>query len=84
MVDEWLGCELALRWANPADVAWAPVETVSLSEAGFERIYQGSALLFAWPLRLLPGQTWETSLRVAIGDASSRGAGESDAGPRQT
>jgi hypothetical protein len=44
------------------------VETVSLSETGFERIYQGSALLFAWPLRLLPGQTWETSLRVAIGE----------------
>jgi hypothetical protein len=44
------------------------VETVSLSETGFERIYQGSALLFAWPLRLQPGQTWETSLRVAIGE----------------
>ena len=70
MVDEWLGCELALRWANPADIAWAPVETVSLSETGFERIYQGSALLFAWPLRLLPGQTWETSLRV--GDRRNR------------
>ena len=72
MVDEWLGCELALRWGSPADVAWAPVETVSLSETGFERIYQGSALLFAWPLRLLPGQTWETSLRVVIGEASSQ------------
>ena len=68
MVDEWLGCALELRWANPADIAWAPVETVSLSETGFERIYQGSALLFAWPLRLQPGQTWETSLRVAIGE----------------
>jgi alpha-amylase len=68
MVDEWLGCELALRWANPAEIAWAPVETVSLSETGFERIYQGSALLFAWPLRLQPGQAWETSLRVTIGE----------------
>ncbi len=68
MVDEWLGCELALRWANPAEIAWAPVETVSLSETGFERIYQGSALLFAWPLSLQPGQTWETSLRVTIGE----------------
>ena len=84
MVDEWLGCELALRWASPADVAWAPVETVSLSEAGFERIYQGSALLFAWPLRLLPGQTWETSLRVGIGETPSHAAGETEAGARQT
>jgi hypothetical protein len=26
------------------------VETVSVSEAGFERIYQGTALLLAWPV----------------------------------
>jgi alpha-amylase len=83
MVDEWLGCELSLRWASPADIGWAPVETVSLSEAGFERIYQGSALLFAWPLRLSPGQTWETSMRVSIGDAPARAA-ETGVGARQT
>jgi 4-alpha-glucanotransferase len=84
MVDEWLGCELDIRWASPAEIAWAPVETVSLSETGFERIYQGSALLFAWPLRLRAGQTWETSLRVSIGELASRAAGESPAGARQT
>ena len=80
MVDEWLGCELTLRWANPADIAWAPVETVSLSETGFERIYQGSALLFAWPLQLQAGQTWETSLRVAIGETTA-GAAETRDSP---
>jgi hypothetical protein len=55
------------------------VETVSLSESGFERIYQGSALLFAWPLKLLAGQTWETSVRVAIGEAAPRPVGETPA-----
>jgi alpha-amylase len=83
MVDEWLGGELALRWPIPAEVAWAPVETVSLSETGFERIYQGSALLVAWPVRLPPGQTWETSLRVVIAETPSRGSGEIAAGARQ-
>ncbi len=83
MVDEWLGCELALRWGSPADVGWAPVETVSLSEAGFERIYQGSALLCAWPVRLLPGQAWETSLRLAIGEMAAR-VGQTGAGAAQT
>jgi alpha-amylase len=67
MIDEWLGCELALTCSTPAAVAWAPVETVSLSEGGFERIYQGSALLFSWPLALVAGQAWETSLRVRVG-----------------
>jgi alpha-amylase len=71
MIDEWLGCELAIECDVPAAVAWAPVETVSLSETGFERIYQGSALLFVWPLALGPGQSWETSLRVRAGHVST-------------
>ena len=52
MVDEWIGVELALASAEPAECAWAPVETVSLSEAGLERIYQGSSIVWCWPLRL--------------------------------
>jgi alpha-amylase len=75
MVDEWLGGELALACTTPAEIAWAPVETVSLSETGFERIYQGSAVLFAWPVRLPPGQTWEVSLRLRVGEVAA-GAGE--------
>ena len=76
MVDEWLGGELALTWTAPATVAWAPVETVSLSETGFERIYQGSALLLSWPLSLAPGQTWDMSLRLRVGEMAA-GASES-------
>ena len=64
MVDEWIGAELALGSAEPADYAWAPVETVSLSEAGLERIYQGSSIVWCWPLRLTPGETRE--LRIAL------------------
>ncbi len=71
MVDEWLGGEGALSFTAPAEVAWAPVETVSLSESGFERIYQGSALLVAWPVRLAPGETWEVSLRVRVGEMAA-------------
>ncbi len=68
MVDEWLGCELELRWARAGEVAWAPVETVSLSEAGFERIYQGSALLVIWPLRLLAGEAWDMALELGLSE----------------
>jgi hypothetical protein len=50
LVDEWLGLQARLTWSPAAELAWAPVETVSVSEAGFERIYQGLALLLAWPL----------------------------------
>jgi alpha-amylase len=50
LVDEWLGLDTHLAWSPAAELAWGPVETVSVSEAGFERIYQGLALLLAWPL----------------------------------
>jgi 4-alpha-glucanotransferase len=50
LVDEWLGLQARLTWSAGAELAWGPVETVSVSEAGFERIYQGLALLLAWPL----------------------------------
>lgn len=66
MVDEWIGVELALAAADPADCVWAPVETVSLSEAGLERIYQGTSIVWCWPLRLAPGETRERALTVTL------------------
>jgi len=35
-------------------LTWYPVETVSNSEGGFERVYQGSSLLFRWSVVLAP------------------------------
>jgi alpha-amylase len=66
LVDEWVGAEIVLAWPEPAEVAWAPVETVSLSEAGAERIYQGSALLLLWPLALAAGGQREIELRLGV------------------
>lgn len=64
LVDEWIGCEVEIGWSGPGGAGWAPIETVSLSEAGFERIYQGSAVLVSWPLALAPGGSWEGELRI--------------------
>jgi 4-alpha-glucanotransferase len=64
LVDEWIGCEVEIGWSGTGGVGWAPIETVSLSEAGFERIYQGSAILITWPLQLPPGGSWEGELRI--------------------
>ncbi|HET8576249.1 MAG TPA: alpha-amylase/4-alpha-glucanotransferase domain-containing protein [Methylomirabilota bacterium] len=66
MVDEWAGCDVTIGAAEPADIGWAPVETVSLSEGGFERIYQGTALLLSWPVRIEPGAGWRGTARVAF------------------
>jgi hypothetical protein len=66
LIDEWAGVEARLEWDPPAEVAWGPVETISVSEGGFERIYQGTAFLLTWPFLAESPQAWEltTALRV--------------------
>jgi alpha-amylase len=54
--NDYIGLSVATTPSPPADAWWAPIETVSNSEAGFERTYQGSGLLLSWPLRLGPGE----------------------------
>jgi len=70
MVDEWLGAEIGVAWAEPAELGWAPVETVSLSEAGLERIYQGSAVLIAWPVDVAPDGVAELSIALSVARAA--------------
>jgi len=50
-----LGITLVSTPGPAAEVWWAPIETISNSESGFERVYQGSVLLLSWPLRLAAG-----------------------------
>ncbi|HVQ22831.1 MAG TPA: alpha-amylase/4-alpha-glucanotransferase domain-containing protein [Candidatus Saccharimonadia bacterium] len=53
----------------PARMTWFPIETVSNSEGGFERVYQGSSLLARWPLGLAPGGSISVRQRFAIAEA---------------
>jgi alpha-amylase len=55
--NDYIGLSVATTVSRPADAWWAPVETISNSEGGFERVYQGSGLLLSWPLDLPPGET---------------------------
>jgi alpha-amylase len=66
LVDEWLRLKLTLAFAQPASLWRAPVETVSQSEAGFERVYQSSMVMPVWRISLLPGKAWEAEIRVKI------------------
>lgn len=45
---EFLGVALTLRFAPAARLEWSPVETVSLSESGAERVYQGTAFVIGF------------------------------------
>jgi alpha-amylase len=66
LVDEWIGLEARFRAEPGAALSFHPVETVSLSEAGYERLYQGTALLFTWPIALEPGAEWEANISFEI------------------
>ncbi len=66
LVDEWLRLKLSLLFSQPAVLWRAPVETVSQSEAGFERVYQSSMVMPLWRISLGAGATWETEIRVKV------------------
>ena len=66
LVDEWIGVRARLAWAPAAELAWGPVQTVSVSEAGFERIYQGTAVLVVWPVGLRAGETRELVASITL------------------
>ena len=70
LVDEWLGISLALRFDPPATVWRYPVETVSNSDSGFERVYQGSAVVVVRRLDLGPGETERFTMRMGISKVS--------------
>ncbi len=53
--NSFIGIAIETTVSEPATAWWAPVETISNSEGGVERAYQGSGLLLSWPLALEPG-----------------------------
>jgi alpha-amylase len=67
-VDEWQNLSITLSAANAREIWVAPIETVTESEEGFERVYQGSQILPVWPLELPPGGLWtgRSTLRVGL------------------
>jgi alpha-amylase len=74
--NDWLGVAIRAEVEPPADAWWAPIETISNSEDGFERVYQGSAALFSWPVSIAPGETWTATVRHSASIARDRAADE--------
>ncbi|MGH9713736.1 MAG: alpha-amylase/4-alpha-glucanotransferase domain-containing protein [Candidatus Acidiferrales bacterium] len=66
VVDEWQDVAVTVAAPGARDFWIAPIETVSESEEGFERIYQGSQIIALWPVELAPGAEWKGSLTLQI------------------
>ncbi len=50
--DDWRRLDIRLSLDSPADIWRFPIETISLSEGGFERVYQSSAVVLLWKVQL--------------------------------
>ena len=66
LIDEWNRMKVVLKTDRKCNLWRFPIETVSLSESGFERIFQGSCLLFYWPLELEPKRQFEVNIELGI------------------
>jgi alpha-amylase len=74
--NDYVGLDVTTR-VEPAAETWiSPVDTVSNSEAGFERVYQGSAVVFAWPLVLAAGVATTVRVEHTVTTARDRAAEE--------
>jgi len=75
MGNTYLDIDLSLLVSPPAELWKLPIETVSNSEGGFERVYQGTSLVARWPLTLESEQTWGGSVYWTAGVATPSNEG---------
>jgi len=63
-VDAWAGRRLEIATDRPATLTRAPIETVSLSESGAERVFQGVEARYAFEVALAPATPWQVEFRL--------------------
>ncbi len=83
MVDEWLNLDMELTFDKSADLFHFPVETVSQSESGYERVYQSSAMYPNWHITLAPNASWNVTITQTLQPASSSNYPETNKGASQ-
>jgi alpha-amylase len=66
MANQHLGVEVESRPQPAAAAWWSSIETISVSESGFEANHQGGCLLWVWPLQLAPGGSMSVSVQMLV------------------
>lgn len=61
--DEWLNLSARYILDSKAPVWVFPVETVSISEGGYEKVYQCTLFLPRWRISLEPKEKWEVGIQ---------------------
>lgn len=58
--------------SKPAFLWQFPLETITCSDMGFERGYQGTVFLQLWNIHLLPGESWQVEIVQTIQQVATR------------
>jgi 4-alpha-glucanotransferase len=66
VVDEWQQVSAKIEAPGAREFWILPIETVSESEEGFERIYQGSQVIAVWPVELAAGAGWTGRMALRV------------------
>lgn len=69
LVDQWQDVSATIEALRASRFWISPIETVSESEEGFERVYQGSQILAVWTAELEPRATWAARVILRISPA---------------
>jgi hypothetical protein len=74
-VDGWADRRLEIEVDRPCGFTRAPIETVSMSEGGAERVFQGVEARYRFTLALVPGRPEVLRFRLTMGAARRSAAG---------
>lgn len=66
MFDGWRNLSLDFHFSHPVLLWRFPIETVSQSEEGMERVYQQSLVLTQWKIKLESGESSEFQLSMGL------------------
>jgi len=72
MGNDYIKVELESRPTPRAAAWWTSIETMSLSESGFEGNHQGGCLLWVWPITLAPGESTKVGLANLVRTSADR------------
>ena len=66
LADEWQDVAVEIEARGASQLWVAPIETVSESEEGFERVYQGSQILGVWAVDLGSAEPWSAETILSV------------------
>jgi alpha-amylase len=69
LVDEWQDVAVEIEARGAKELWIAPIETISESEEGFERVYQGSQILGVWNVTLETLEPWSAEVVLHVSAA---------------